>query len=113
MPFQIRWLTTQKNHRQAAYQSTHYPETGYVFKLTKHCAEWDLYTCVFCVSISKQKKSNHEHCPSISTIRVIGDRFQQDPEGLNHICEGENIDRSWAKIIVAHYYKFVYLFTIP
>jgi hypothetical protein len=75
MPFQIRWLTTRVKTRQAAYQSTHYPETGYIFNRTKSCTEWDLYTCSFCVSISKQKKNNQEHCPSIPSIRVIGDSY--------------------------------------
>jgi len=107
MPFEIRWIINRKKNRQAAYESVSKPGTGYLFNLRKSTKQgWDLYGCSFCTSISNEKRKQNENCASIPSIRVNGNNFMENPGDLTHIChDDENMDRSWAKIIVNHFYN--------
>jgi hypothetical protein len=106
MPFEIRWIMSRRRNKQAAYQSTQNPGTGYVFNFKKTFNGWDLYGCSFCACAALKKKTNQEECPKIPTIKVKDDQFLVDPESILHVCADGSIDRSWNKIILGHYYKF-------
>lgn len=100
----VIWLTSMHKNRVAGFESQIHPNMGYTFAKKKGCSDYDLYNCVKCKDVWKQKKKADEFCQGLVSIKISGNTFLTNPDEHPHICIGSTIDTRWIQIIANHSY---------